>query len=101
MGEAKRKSTSIRKEMTMATTEETGFPGPGGEHCGNCYFWVGDNIPGEIGQEQQGDCRKKSPTIFLVMGQSQVGAAMPVPLCYFPRTKKSKWCGEHRPREID
>lgn len=58
--------------------------------CETCLYWHAD------ASGEEGDCRLKPPTGFLILSEDPLSRKhVPGLLCFFPRTKKEIWCGAY------
>ena len=67
-----------------------------GPNCGTCPFWFPNATLGEGG----GECRKNSPKVFALQGQTKLGQIGIQLQTLYPSTPSVAWCGEHPERKL-
>lgn len=71
------------------------------QNCGNCYFF--HSPPLERIREEQSQCRKVPPTVFMIpvmtsriAGTQEQGAQI---MAFWPPMSADKWCGDWKMNE--
>jgi hypothetical protein len=71
------------------------------KNCSTCDFWEVDDKLAEGATEMEGECRVEHPRVFMVLQPDKFDQRMmfPANVTMFPRTRKSRGCGEHKFRK--